>query len=64
MNSSFEALKSQMAKEIELAYPDYSEGASKLELWVDASDYGAGAYLAQVQGESHRVIGFASLAFD
>ena len=47
MNSSFEALKSQMAKEIELAYPDYSEGASKLELWVDASDYGAGAYLAQ-----------------
>ena len=52
-----------MVKEIELAYPDYSEGAAKLELWVDASNLGAGAYLAQQQGEGHRVIGFASMTF-
>ena len=64
MNASFETLKAQMAKEIELAYPDYSEEASKIELWVDASNYGAGSYLAQMQDGSHRVIGFASMAFD
>ena len=63
MTASFERLKSDMEKDIELAYPDYSEEAQKLELWVDASAKGAGAYLAQLQGDTHRVIGFASMTF-
>ena len=64
MVEAFESLKAEMKNEVELAYPDYSEGASPIELWVDASDHGAGAYLAQDQGGSHRVIGFASMSFD
>ena len=63
MVESFEALKVEMQHDLELAYPDYSEEAEKLELWVDASNYGAGAYLAQEQGDSFRVIGFASMMF-
>jgi hypothetical protein len=51
MINAFETLKAEMQREIELAYPDYSEGAEKLELWVDASNLGSGAYLAQAQGE-------------
>jgi hypothetical protein len=62
-NEAFEALKREMEHDLELAYPDYSDGASKLGLWVDASAVGSGAYLAQQQGESHRVIGFASMTF-
>ena len=49
MQKAFERLKQEMKEEMELAYPDYSGGADSLELWVDASSYGAGAYLAQVQ---------------
>ena len=63
MTESFETLKREMKTELELGYPDYSEGANKLELYVDASDCGAGAYLAQQQGEDHRIIGFASMTF-
>ena len=63
MDKSFNNLKASMAEEIELAYPDYSINAEKLQLWVDASNFGAGAYLAQKQGDSHRVVGFASMMF-
>ena len=63
MNEAFETLKSDMQVDLELAYPDYAEDAEKLELWVDASAVGAGAYLAQKQGDSHRVIGFTSMTF-
>lgn len=63
MEEAFHELKRQMARDMELAYPDYSDKAEKLELWVDASASGAGAYLAQVQGGSSRVIGFASMCF-
>ena len=63
MVESFEKLKEEMKKDMELAYPDYSQDASKLELWVDASATGAGAYLAQQQHGAHRVIGFASMTF-
>ena len=40
MNDAFEMLKDEMKKEVELAYPDYSSEAEKIELWVDASDVG------------------------
>ena len=64
MLHSFEALKREMQNDLCLAYPDYSDNASKLELWVDASALGAGAYLSQRQGDSHRVLGFASVTFN
>ena len=63
MLQSFKSLKAEMKNDMELAYPDYSEEAEKLELWVDASGIGAGAYLAQKQDGDHRVIGFASMTF-
>ena len=52
-----------MMKNVELAYPDYTDVASKLELWVDALTSGSGAYLAQQWNGVHRMIGFASMTF-
>ena len=63
MLDAFDKLKTEMKAELELGYPDYSDDASKLELYVDASNIGAGAYLAQQQDENHRIIGFASMTF-
>src|SRR6201990_1038991 len=63
MEISFTRLKEEIAKEIELAYPDYSEGASKLELSVDASGVGSGPCLTQNQGGDERIIAFASMCF-
>lgn len=63
MLAAFEQLKQEMLTDLELAFPDYSDGAAKLELWVDASATGAGAYLAQQQNGMHRVIGFISMTF-
>ena len=63
MTEAFESLKTEMKNELELGYPDYSESAEKLELYVDASNVGAGAYLAQKQQGEHRIIGFASMSF-
>lgn len=64
MQTAFETIKTEMQADMTLAYPDYSEDAPDLELWVDASAQGAGAYLAQVQGDCHRVLGFASTTFN
>jgi hypothetical protein len=63
MLNAFAHLKREMEHDLELAYPDYREESAKLELWVDASAKGSGAYLAQMQGDSHRIIGFASMTF-
>jgi hypothetical protein len=63
MLTSFNKLKEDMQHDIELAYPNYSDEAKRLELWVDASGVGAGAYLAQEQEGSHHIIGFASMSF-
>ena len=63
MTKAFSKLKEEMQADVELAYPNYAEDAPRLELWVDASAIGAGAYLAQMQQGSHRVIGFASMTF-
>ena len=46
-----------------MAYPDYGDPAEPLELYVDASGYGAGACLAQKQGKGTRVWGCASMSF-
>lgn len=52
-----------MAKDVELAYPDYSPSAPLMELSTDASQYGAGACLTQRQGDCDRVIAYASTTF-
>ena len=64
MIQAFDELKQLMKEDIELAFPDYSHGAEKIELWVDASQIGAGACLTQVQNGEIRIIAFASMTFD
>ena len=63
MDDAFCELKRRLSEEIELAYPIYSEEASPLEVWVDASGYGAGAMLCQLQEGEYRVVGYASMTF-
>ena len=63
MSDSFGKLKGEIMRDVELACPDYTDVASKLELWVVALAYGSGAYLAQQQNGVHRIIGFASMTF-
>ena len=63
MDAAFSTLKEAMAQDILLTYPDYSPQAEKLQLSTDASKYGAGACLTQVQEGVDRVIGYASTTF-
>ena len=63
MEESFESLKREAAKEIELTYPDYRENAEPMELSVDASGVGAGACLAQRQEGEYKIIEYASMTF-
>ena len=63
MMEAFNILKDEVAKQVELAYPDYSLGARPLELSVDASGTGAGACLTQVQHGEERIIAYASMKF-
>ena len=63
MSDAFFALKDAMRHDLSLAYPDYSEGASKLELSTDASGTGVGACLGQIQLEEFRIIAYASMSF-
>lgn len=62
MEEAFSKLKELVAQEIELAYPDYTS-EHKLQLCTDASGYGAGAVLTQVQGDETRVICYVSMTF-
>mgnify|MGYP000297764705 CR=1 FL=1 len=63
MDKAFEDLKEAICAHVELSYPDYSEDAEKLELSTDASGFGAGACLTQVQSGETRVIAYASMCF-
>ena len=60
MEEAFEQLKIEAAKEVELAYPCYKEGSPPLEIYVDASQTGAGAMLKQ----NNRPIAYASMTFN
>ena len=63
MEECFENLKKEVAKDVLLTYPDYTEGANKLKLFVDASSSGAGACLMQRKGSENKVIAYASMCF-
>ena len=63
MATAFATLKEMMAEEVKLAFPDYGDQACRLELAVDASGYGAGACLSQVQDGERRIIAFGSMSF-
>ena len=64
MDRAFSDLKEEMKKDIELVYPDFTPSAPPIELSCDASVFGAGACLAQRQGDHMRVIGYASTTFN
>ena len=64
MENAFIKLKAAMAKEVTLAYPDYSEGAEPLTIYTDASGNGMGSCLTQVQDGNLRMIAYASVAFN
>ena len=63
MTEAFELLKQELRKDFELAFPNYGEGASKLEVFTDASAVGAGAILVQKQDDDVRPIAYDSTAF-
>ena len=68
MLEAFERVKEVVAKDVTLAYPDYSKEADPIELYTDASGFCMGGCLMQLQkinGESaRRAIGYVSKAFN
>ena len=63
MTQAFESLKDEVMKDVMLVYPDYSSGASKLELYVDASNSGSGACLMQKSKGEYKVVAYGSMMF-
>ena len=63
MDKAHEKVIEELMREVTLNYPDYEEGAEKLELYVDASDTGAGAALMQPEKDDYKVIGYNSMSF-
>lgn len=63
METAFGDLREAMRADLELAFPDYSPDAEKLELSVDASGTGAGGCLSQMQNGHMRAIAYASISF-
>ena len=51
-------------KDVALSFPDYSDTAEKLELFVDASGVGVGACLMQKQNGTYKTIAYSSMTFD
>lgn len=64
MIASFESLKNRVKEDLLLAFPDYGSDAEPLNLWVDASNYAAGACLTQRQDGEVRFIAFNSMTFN
>ena len=59
MEVSYSTLKSKLMEDVSLSFPDYSSGAERLELFVDASGIGAGGCLVQKQGGTYRTIAYS-----
>jgi hypothetical protein len=64
MTEAYESLKSALLKDVALSFPDYSDTAEKLELFVDASGVGVGACLMQQQNGTYKTIAYSSMTFD
>ena len=64
MTEAFDKLKELIADDVRLSYPDYSPAAPLMELSTDASKYGAGACLTQLQSGEIRVIAYSSTTFN
>lgn len=63
MDRAFAKLKEEIMRDVLLSYPDYGKDAPKMELYVDASSTGSGAYLMQKQGNEYKVIAYNSMTF-
>ena len=63
MEVAFTDIKKLIVSDVTLAFPDYSEEAEPLELYVDASGVGAGACLLQKQDNDTKIIAYASTTF-
>ncbi|CAF4051391.1 unnamed protein product [Rotaria magnacalcarata] len=64
MEDAYKALKDHVAKQVKLAYPDYSAKASPLVIATDASTVGTGGVLQQVQNGINHIIAFTSSTFN
>ena len=64
MEEAFELIKDKLAEEVMLSFPDYENGNTPLELYVDASSVGAGSVLMQEQKGEKRAIAYASSTFN
>ena len=63
MNEAFETIKEKIAEDVCLSFPDYGPDSEPLQLFVDASGYGAGACLTQLQQNEQRIIAYSSTTF-
>lgn len=63
MKTAFDSLKEALVRDVTLSFPDYTENAEKLELFVDASAIGTGACLVQRQSGQYRTIAYSSMTF-
>ena len=63
MENAFEQIKIKLAEDVSLAFPETSQDAKPLQLYVDASDYALGATLMQEQQGVKRPISFTSKLF-
>ena len=63
MEEAYAKIKEKLVQEVSLSFPDYSEDAEPLELYVDASGVGAGACLLQKQNGVYKTIAYSSTAF-
>ena len=63
MEQVFLKLKEAVCEDVMLTYPDYSKGANKMELYVDASGTGCGSCLMQKQQGEPKVIAYNSMTF-
>lgn len=63
LEKSYEKLKIEIEKDVTLTYPNYNKNAAQLELFVDASNTGAGACLMQMKQDGYAVIGYNSMCF-
>lgn len=63
MKEAFNTHIDKLVTEVILSFPDYSNSADKLELYVDASGIGVGGCLVQKQLGQYKTIAYSSMTF-